>query len=48
MSAQNLMVAILSLDLPCSGFVTLSGKILITGKSHKKKPDGSFPEDESG
>jgi len=36
---QRLKVAILPLDLPCSGPVTHSGKILITGKSHGKKPD---------
>jgi len=32
MPAQKLKVAILPLDLPCSGFVTHSGKILTTGK----------------
>jgi len=36
---QRLKVAILPLDLPCSGPVTHSGKILTTGKSHGKKPD---------
>ena len=36
---QRLKVAILPLDLPCSGLVTNSGEILTTGKSHGKKPD---------
>jgi len=36
---QRLKVAILPLDLPCSGPVTHSGEILATGKSHRKKPD---------
>jgi hypothetical protein len=36
---QRLKVAILTLDLPCSGPVTHSGEILTTGKSHRKKPD---------
>jgi len=36
---QRLKVAILPLDLPCSGPVTHSGEILNTGKSHGKKPD---------
>jgi len=35
---QRLKVAILPLDLPCSGPVTHSGEILTTGKSHGKKP----------
>jgi len=39
MSVQRLKVAILPLDLPCSGPVTDSGEILTTGKSHGKKPD---------
>jgi len=39
MSVQRLKVAILPLDVPCSGPVTHSGKILTTGKSHGKKPD---------
>jgi len=39
MPVQRLKVAILSLDLPCSGPVTHSGEILTTGKSHGKKPD---------
>ena len=36
---QRLKVAILPLDLPCSGPVTHSGEISTTGKSHGKKPD---------
>ena len=39
MPVQRLKVAILLLDLPCSGPVTYSGEILTTGKSHGKKPD---------
>jgi hypothetical protein len=34
---QRLKVAVLPLDLPCSGPVTHSGDILTTGKSHGKK-----------
>jgi len=33
----RLNVAVLPLDLPCSGPVTHSGEILTTGKSHGKK-----------
>jgi hypothetical protein len=40
MPVQRLMVAVLSLDLPCSGLVAHSGETLNFGKSHKKKPDG--------
>jgi hypothetical protein len=36
---QRLKVATLPLDSPCSGPVTHSGKILTTGKSHRKKLD---------
>ena len=36
---QRLKVAIVPLDLPCSGLVTHSGEILTTGKSHGKKSD---------
>ena len=36
---QRLKVAILPLDLPCSGPVTHTEEILTTGKSHGKKPD---------
>jgi len=39
MPVQRLKVAILPLDLSCSGPVTHSGEILTTGKSHGKKPD---------
>ena len=39
MPVQRLKVAILPLDLPCSGPVTHSGEILTTGESHGKKPD---------
>ena len=39
MPVQRLKVAILPLDLPCSGPVTHSGEILTTSKSHGKKPD---------
>ena len=39
MPVQRLKVAILPLDLTCSGPVTHSGEILTTGKSHGKKPD---------
>jgi len=44
MPVQRLKVAILPLDLPCSGTVTHSGEILTTGKSHGKKRDRSFEE----
>jgi hypothetical protein len=37
---QRLKVTILPLELNCSGLVTHSGEILITGRSHKKKLDG--------
>jgi hypothetical protein len=36
---QRLKAAILPLDLPCSGPITHSGDISITGKSRKKMPD---------
>ena len=39
MAFQRLKVAILPLDLPCSGPVTDSEEILTTGKSHGKKTD---------
>jgi len=39
MPVQRLKVAVLLLDLPCSGPITHSGEILTTGKSHGKKPD---------
>jgi len=37
MPVQRLKVAILPLDLPCSGPVTHLGEILTTGKSHGKR-----------
>jgi hypothetical protein len=40
MPVQRLKVAVLPLDLPCTGIVTHSGEILTTGKSPKKKLDG--------
>ena len=40
-------VAILPLDLPCSGPVTHSGEILTTGKSHGKKQDRSSLNDDT-
>jgi hypothetical protein len=39
MPVQKLKVAILPLNLPCSGSVTHSGEILTIYKSHEKKPD---------
>ena len=39
MPVQRLEVAILPLDLTCSGPITHSGEILTTGKAHGKKPD---------
>ena len=44
MPVQRLKVAILPLDLPCSGPVTHSGEILTTGKSHGKKNNNSRDE----
>jgi hypothetical protein len=41
MPVQRLKVATLPLDLPCSGLITHSGDISITGKSHKNKLDRS-------
>jgi len=38
-AVQRLKVAILPLDLPCSGPITHSGEISTTGKSHGKKSD---------
>jgi hypothetical protein len=48
-SSQNLLVqwlqvAFLLLDLPCFALIICSGEIQTTGKSHKKKLDGLFPE----
>ena len=45
MPVQRLKVAILPLDLRCSGPVTHSGEILTTGKSHGKKPDSFSSND---
>ena len=42
MPVQRLKVAILPLELPCSGPVTHPGEILTTGKSHGKKSDRSL------
>jgi len=39
MPVQRLKVAILPLDLPCSGPAAHSGEILTTDKSHGKKLD---------
>jgi len=39
MPVQRPKVAVLPLDLPCSGPVTHSREIVTTGKSHGKKPD---------
>ena len=39
MPVHRLKVAILPLDLPCSGSITYSEEIVSTGKSHGKKPD---------
>ena len=39
MPIQRLKVAILPLDLPCSGPVAHSEEILTIGKSHGKRPD---------
>jgi len=44
MPVERLKVAILPLDLPCSGPVTHSVENLTTGKSHGKKPDRTFEE----
>jgi hypothetical protein len=48
MSVQRLKVAILPPDLPCSGPVTHSGEILTTGKSHGKKSDTIYLNDNMG
>jgi len=47
MPVQRLKVAILPLDLPCSGPVTHSGEILTKGKYHGKKPDRSSLNDDT-
>ena len=43
---QRLMVAVLPLDLSCSGLVTHSGEILTNDKPHKKKTDELFPTED--
>jgi hypothetical protein len=45
---QRLKVAVLPLDLACSGIVTHSGEILTTGTIPKKKSDGFFPKTKHG
>jgi hypothetical protein len=40
MPVQRLKLAVLRLDLPCSGFLTHSGEILTTVKSHMQNPEG--------
>jgi hypothetical protein len=47
MPVQTLKAAILLMDLPCSGLVAYSQEILTTRKSHKKKPKGLYPRDNS-
>jgi hypothetical protein len=44
MPVQRLKIGVLPFDLPCSGLITHSGDISMTGKSHKKKSDVS-PKD---
>jgi len=46
MPVQRLMVAMLPLNLSCSGLVTHSGEILTIDKPHKKKSDGLFPTED--
>jgi hypothetical protein len=47
MPVQRLNVVILPLDLPRSGPVTHLGEILTTVKSHGKKPDRFFLNDDT-
>jgi len=47
MPVQRLKVAILAMDLPCSGLIIHSGEILTTSKSHKKTMGRLFPKDNS-
>ena len=42
---KRLKVATLRLDLASSGLGTHAGEILTTGITHKKKPDGFFPKE---
>jgi len=46
-TVQKLKIAILPLDLHCSRLVTHSRRILTTGTSHKKRPDGLFAKDDT-
>jgi hypothetical protein len=46
MPVQRLMVAMLSLDLSCSGLVTHSGEILTNDTHHKKKSDELLPTED--
>jgi hypothetical protein len=46
MPVQTLKVAFLLLDLPCS-VVTHSEEIIVTGESHKQKPEGIFLKEDS-
>jgi hypothetical protein len=39
MAVQTLEVATLPLELPCSELVNHSGKIIASGKPHKKEPE---------
>jgi len=43
MSAHRIKVAVLLLDLPCSGLLPHSEEILTNGKSHNTKLDGLLP-----
>ena len=45
MPVQRLTAAVLLLYLTCSGLLIHSEEILTAGKTHKKRPDGLFPGD---
>jgi len=47
MPVQRLNVAFLPPDLPCSGPITHSGEMLTSGKSHRKKTDRFFLNDDT-
>jgi len=47
-SVQRLEVAIIPLDVPCSRPITHSGEILTTGKTHGKKPDRFYLNNDKG
>jgi len=47
MPVQRHKGALLPPDLPCNGLITHLGEILAIGISHKKRPDGSFPKDDT-